>query len=110
VNLLSTAESTLAVAGVLAVLAATAAASARRVLAGDPLHSMIAVHALGGWLLYTWFNPYEPFLWVAEYVPLWIVAVADVWRDKPRAVWIGLGVVTVLVAVHNYFAFYVPFL
>jgi hypothetical protein len=108
-NLWTTAPSALALAGVLAVLLAAGAWSFRRLLAGDPLHGMIAVHAAAGWLSYTWFNPHEPFLWVLEYVPLWIVAIADASRGTPRAAWIALGLVTAAVAAHNWFAFYVPF-
>ncbi len=108
-NLLGSPLSALAFIGVLAALIWAIAASLRRVLYGDPLHASIALQATGGWLLYTWFNPLEPFLWGVEFVPLWIVLIGEAGLDQPRRMWVGLVAVVALVGAHNLFAFYLPF-
>ncbi len=81
----------------------------RRIRAGDPLHVAIAAQTILGWLTYTWFNPDEPFLFVAEFMPLWIVLIADDCRARGRRHTIAMGVVLALVATHNAFAFHLPF-
>jgi hypothetical protein len=70
---------------------------------------MLLAQALAGWLLYTWFNPFEPFLWVAEFLPLWIAMVADGWRRQGLAATVAIGFAALVVALHNIFAFYVSF-
>jgi hypothetical protein len=108
-NLLGTALSALAFASVLAALGVAGATIVRRGMGGDPLHAMIAVQAVTGWLFYSFFNPHEPFLWVAEYLPPWVAAVGDAGSGWRRGPWIAVAIVAAAVAIHNVFAFYVPF-
>jgi hypothetical protein len=108
-NLFGTAVSLLALAGVAAVLAWAGALSLRRVVAGDPFHGMLACQAACGWLLYAWYDPFEPFLWVLEFLPLWMAMIADHSRGRRGAHWLALGLVALGVGVHNAFAFYLPF-
>lgn len=107
-NLLGTALSSLALVGVATVLVVAAMRSGARFVRGDPLHVMLWLQALSGWLFYTWFNPFEPFLWIVEFVPLWVVGIADGWRTLPRSSWVGLALVTLVLALHNAFAFWMP--
>jgi hypothetical protein len=108
-NFTGSAWSLVAAVGLLALLAVALVSSLRRAVTGDPLHMMVLAHAIGGWVLYTWFNPYEPFLWVVEFVPIWIVLIAELMRGRPTWAWISLGVLTGLFSIHNLFAFYLPF-
>ncbi len=108
-NFMGYALSLLAGAGLLALLATALGSSLRRAAGGDALHIILLAHAAGGWVLYTWFNPFEPFLWVVEFVPLWIVMIAELLRGKSRSTWIALGALTALIATHNLYAFYLPF-
>ena len=107
-NLLGTALSSVVLAGVASVLVVAAVRSRPTLARGDPLHLMLWLQALIGWLFYVWFNPFEPFLWVAEFVPLWIVGIADGWRTLPRSAWVVLALVTFALALHNAFAFWLP--
>jgi hypothetical protein len=101
--------SLLAALGVTLLLLIALGVSLGRAISGDVLHGMLLAHAAAGWLLYTWFNPFEPFLWVVEFLPLWIVSIAELLRRAPRPLWIGMATLTVLIALHNVFAFYLPF-
>lgn len=83
--------------------------TARRVGSLDPFHTLLAAQAGGGWLFYTLFNPFEPFLWIVEFLPLWIAMVADHSRNRALHHWFALAALAVLVATHNTFAFYLPF-
>ena len=65
--------------------------------------------AAAGWVLYTWFNPFEPFLWSLEFMPLWVVMLADLARSGGRGTRVGLGLVALAVGTHNWFALYLPF-
>ena len=107
-NLLGTALSSFALAGVVSVLVVAAIRSGPRLVRGNPLNSMLWLQALSGWLLYAWFNPFEPFLWVVQFVPLWIVGIADSWRTLPRSAWVVLAFVTLALALHNALAFWMP--
>jgi hypothetical protein len=108
-NLLHRGLSLVALAAAGALLVGAFASSARRAASGDAFHAMLLAQALAGWLLYTWFNPFEPFLWVAEFLPLWIAMVADGWRRQGLAATVAIGFAALVVALHNIFAFYVSF-
>ena len=108
-NMRRTALSLAALAAVAAALLWAFTNSLRRALAGDTLHAMLLAQALAGWLLYTWFNPLEPFLWVLEFMPLWIAILADLSRGRGRVYWIALAFLLLVVGCHNWFAFYLPF-
>ncbi len=108
-NLLGAVLPLLAAGGVAALLLWAAARSVGRAVAGDAFHTMLGAQALVGWLLYTWFNPHEPFLWTAEFMPLWIAMIGDRARSRGRVVWTLLALLALSLAAHNWFAFYVPF-
>ncbi len=46
---------------------------------------------------------------MVEFVPLWIVAIAELFHGKGLRLWIGLATLSVLIALHNVLAFYLPF-
>jgi hypothetical protein len=108
-NLLRTALSAVACVGLCGALLWAGAAGLRAAAGGDVLASTVLLQAVTGWLLYTWFNPREPFLWVAEFMPLWVVLLADGLRSRPAIQGIGYGLLAVAVFLHNGFAFYLPF-
>jgi hypothetical protein len=108
-NLLKTAISAAALFGIISIFGWAGVCTIRRILKGDLLHCAVALQAVGGWLLYTWFNPFEPFLWVVEFVPLWFAVIAESLSDRPRICWSFLTAVAFFVALHNYFAFYLSF-
>ncbi len=108
-NLADNALSLLALTATLLVFGWTIALTARRIVTGDPFHTLLAAQVIGGWLFYTLFNPFEPFLWIVEFVPFWIAMLADHSRGRDRQHWIGLAALALLVATHNFFAFYLPF-
>lgn len=108
-NMAGSALSLTALAGVVAALAWGLGHSLARAARGDPFHAGLLLQAASGWLLYTWFNPLEPFLWVAEFVPLWMAMVAAVSRGRGRGLWGALAALAGIVLLHNLFAFYLPF-
>jgi hypothetical protein len=76
---------------------------------GGPLMWVILINWGVGVFLYVWFNPYEPFLWLLEFLPLLIVVLANAFKDRGRRVWSAVAVVTVLVALHNTVFFYAAY-
>jgi len=85
------------------------AATALRTWAGDPFHALLVAQAVFGWLFCTWLHPKEPFLWILEFLPLWIAMIADhAERSDRRHDW-ALAAMVAAIAIHNWFAFYVPF-
>jgi hypothetical protein len=108
-NMLGTAISATALLGIISLFVWAAICTTRRLIKGDLLHCAVALQAIGGWLVYTWFNPVEPFLWVVEFVPLWVTVIADSLRDRPRNYWALMTAVALFVGLHNYFAFYLSF-
>lgn len=75
----------------------------------DPLASMLVLQWGAGWLFYTWFNPWEPFLWGLEFHLVSVVAIANAARSSPPPVWSALAVGAALLAVHNFVYFYLLF-
>lgn len=80
-----------------------------RLATGDIFHALLIAQAVCGWLFYTWFNPFEPFLWIAEFMHLWIAMIAGHSRDRGFAHWSALALLAVGLGLHNLFAFYLPF-
>ena len=76
---------------------------------GDSFCQVIILQGLVGWVLYTWFNPVEPFLWTVEFVPLWLARWDAHWKRCSRVYGYVLAVTIGLVAFHNWHAFYLPF-
>ncbi len=95
--------------GLAGFFAVTAVASVRGAARGDPLHVVLLGQVIAGWLLYTWFDPWEPFLWVVEFLPLWVVLFADWLRGRGAGALIATAVLSAALALHNWHAFYLPF-
>jgi hypothetical protein len=107
-NLLLSPVGLLALGGVTLVLGRAAVLCLVEASAGHAFHLMLAIQWMTGWLFYTWFNPFEPFLWGAEFMPLHIAAFAAVARGIGW--WAATAAVALLVAVHNWQHFYLPYL
>jgi hypothetical protein len=107
-NLLLSPTGLLALCGVALVLGRAAVLCPVEASAGHAFHLMVAIQWMTGWLFYTWFNPFEPFLWSAEFMPLYIAAFAAATRSVRW--WAATAIVSVLVAVHNWQHFYLPYL
>jgi hypothetical protein len=105
---LGSAISLSATGGVVLLLLAALGGSLGRVFAGDLLHALLLAQVAAGWVLYTWFNPVEPFLWALEFTPFWIVMIAELLRRAPRRAWGGIWALTTVIVVHNLCAFYLP--
>jgi hypothetical protein len=91
-----------ALLGVVSLLVVTAARSLRRLVSGDAFHLVLWSAWIMGWLFYTWFNPYEPFLWILQFGVLEIAALADTWPSRRTASTIApLVIVVALVVLHN---------
>lgn len=108
-NLAAYPISALALLGLTALLLATALRSIPRMARGDTFLIVLASQWLFGWLLYTWFNPFEPFLWALGFLPLTMAVVADVAPGKFRWYWPAAGVLAIAVALHNWQWFYLQF-
>ena len=108
-NLLGNALSLLALTGTVVAMGWAFVLTGRRIAAGDSFHVMLAAQAVSGWLLYSLFNPFEPFLWIVEFLPLWMAMIADHSRGRSVRHLAALAALAVLVATHNVFAFYLPF-
>lgn len=109
-NLCASALGPLMLVGTALALSCALGLGLARALAGFPLHTLLIAQALAGWVFYTWFNPFEPFLWILEFLPIWIVLLATALRDRARATHVAaLWTLALCVGVHNWFAFYLPF-
>jgi len=101
-GLLHSPLSLLALLGVGCLLVATSVRSLRRLARGDAFHVVLWSSWIMGWIFYTWFNPYEPFLWILQFGVLEIAALADTWPSTRAAFSVAsLAVVAALVALHN---------
>jgi hypothetical protein len=89
------------------VLLATGFVTCKSAYRGDAFSAMLVLQFGVGWLLYTWFNPWEPFLWGLEFHALSLAALADASRRRPepRVTWAIAGL-AVLVGIHNLVFFY----
>jgi hypothetical protein len=101
--------SLLSLVGVIVLLLRALIRSVLRLIRGDPFHVNIVLQWTAAWLMYTWFNPYEPFLWILEFLPLQIAVIADTCRDETRRFWIVVAVLAALVGLHNWVFFYLVF-
>jgi hypothetical protein len=98
-----------ALLGLAALLLTTLLLGIRRMAHGDAFLTVVACQWLFGWLLYTWFNPFEPFLWALGFLPLTMAAVAEVAPGNSRWYWPAVGVLAITVALHNWQWFYLQF-
>lgn len=97
-----------ALLSVVAVLLVTAGYSLVRATHGDPLHTQLWLQWVFGWLLYTWFNPWEPFLWSLEFHGISMVAVAAAAARASQRTWWAAAALALLLVVHNGASFYWP--
>jgi len=62
-----------------------------------------------GLVLYTWFNPGEPFIWLLEFLPFLVVLLGNGQKQGGFKEWILIGIGTFLILVHNVMYFYLPY-
>ena len=74
-----------------------------------PLAACILVNWGVGLLLYTWFNPHEPFLWLLEFLPLQVVFLGNGMRKCGNNVWVLVGIGILFLLIHNVLFFYLPY-
>jgi hypothetical protein len=108
-HLLRTAISLAALAAACALLALAGLRALRGAVTGDALQILLLAHAMSGWIFYTWFNPYEPFLWIVEFLPIWLAMLAAGSRREGRWMTLALALAAAAVALHNTCAFYLSF-
>lgn len=90
----------------LAFLGRTAFASFRCLRAADPLHVVLWVTWVSGWLFFVWFNPVEPFLWVVQFGVLVFIAFADTYRAVRPAFTAAIALFGGIVLLHNMIFFW----
>ena len=101
--------SSAALLGVILLLASALGLGLVRMARGDPFHWAIAIQWFPAWLFYTWWDPFEPFLWGLEFLPLSMAIVATTCARAPRLTWIALSVLLPVVILHNVHYFYFAF-
>ena len=70
------------------------------------------VHPLNwgiGLMLYTWFNPHEPFLWLLEFLPFLVVFLGNGLKKSGNNVWILISIGILFLLIHNVLFFYLPY-
>lgn len=108
-NLLGTAVSAAALVCTLPLLAGGLLGGLWEAKRGNRVAAASLAVGLSGLLLYTWFNPHEPFLWGVEFLPLWLIWIGLFCRRLNRfgVVWVFAAAGSV--AVHNWYAFFETF-
>jgi len=76
---------------------------------GGPLAACIVINWGIGIMLYTWFNPHEPFLWLLEFLPLLVVFLGNGLKKSGNNVWILISIWILFLLVHNTMYFYLPY-
>jgi hypothetical protein len=74
-----------------------------------PLATCILVNWGVGLLLYTWFNPHEPFLWLLEFLPLLVVFLGNGLKKSGNKVWVLISIGILFLLIHNILFFYLPY-
>jgi len=62
-----------------------------------------------GLLLYTWFNPHEPFLWLLEFLPFLVVFLGNGLKKSGNNVWVLISIGILFLLIHNVLFFYIPY-
>ena len=57
-----------------------------------PLAACILVNWGIGLILYTWFNPHEPFLWLLEFLPFLVVFLGNGLKKSGNNVWVLISI------------------
>lgn len=74
-----------------------------------PLAMCILMNWGVGLLLYTWFNPHEPFLWLLEFLPLLVVFLGNGLKKSGNNVWVLISIGILFLLIHNVLFFYLPY-
>ena len=74
-----------------------------------PLAACILVNWGIGLMLYTWFNPHEPFLWLLEFLPFLVVFLGNGLKKSGNNVWILVSIWILFLLIHNVWFFYLPY-
>ena len=74
-----------------------------------PLAACILLNWGIGLVLYTWFNPHEPFLWLLEFLPFLVVFLGNGLKRSGNNVWILVSVGILFILIHNVLFFYLPY-
>ena len=74
-----------------------------------PLAACILVNWGVGLLLYTWFNPHEPFLWLLEFLPFLVVFLGNGLKKSGNNVWVLISIWILFLLIHNVLFFYLPY-
>jgi len=74
-----------------------------------PLAACILMNWGAGLMLYTWFNPHEPFLWLLEFLPFLVLFLGNGLKKSGNKVWVLISICILFIFVHNVFFFYLPY-
>ncbi|MCP2499962.1 MAG: hypothetical protein NCA08_00080 [Deltaproteobacteria bacterium] len=74
-----------------------------------PLAACILMNWGVGLLLYTWFNPHEPFLWLLEFLPLLVAFMGNGLKKIGNKVWVLISIGILFILIHNIMFFYLPY-
>ena len=74
-----------------------------------PLAACILVNWGVGLMLYTWFNPHEPFLWLLEFLPFLVVFLGNGLKKSGNNVWVLVSIGILFLLIHNVLFFYLPY-
>ena len=98
--------SSAALAGMLLFWARVLVPLARGLSRGDPFLWLITVGWVGALVFYTWFDPFEPFIWLLEFLPLLVALAARTLRPAGRRSFVFLALLATVTAAHNWVDFY----
>lgn len=74
-----------------------------------PLAACILMNWGVGIMLYTWFNPHEPFLWLLEFLPFLVVFLGNGLKKSGNNVWVLISIGILFLLIHNVLFFYLPY-
>jgi len=74
-----------------------------------PLAACLLMNWLVRLMLYTSFNPHEPFLWLLEFLPLLLVFLGNGLNKSGNNVWILISIGILFLLIHNDIFFYLPY-
>jgi hypothetical protein len=74
-----------------------------------PLAACLLVNWGVGLMLYTWFNPHEPFLWLLEFLPILVVGLGNGLKKSSNNVWVLISIGILFLLIHNILFFFLPY-